>query len=122
MGCCLMLIMAIDKEGIMSIKLIFNHRLTETAQQLCRDYWALDSRNDYINHVKQLCHQYDVSPHVLFATIEKCYVCLDDVCCENCGCECPIEVPADIAYMRAKNCWFCEDCLSFSAGQVLAGR
>ncbi len=78
--------------------------------KLCEDYWAYDNDGGYVKHVKALCEKYEISASILFETIAQCYSYLDDVVCECCGSACPIEVPADIPYMRAKDSWFCAIC------------
>ncbi len=94
----------------MSVKIQPN--MTQNAQdiEICEDYWAYNHNDDYLEYVRILCQQYQISSHVLFETIAQCYACLDDVCCEYCECFCPIEVPADIPYMRSKESWCCEVC------------
>ena len=79
-------------------------------KRVCEDYWAYNHKISYVDYVHLLCQKYSISAHVLFETVSQCYACLDDVCCEYCGNACPIEVPADIAYMRAKESWFCAVC------------
>ena len=94
----------------MGVKLQPN--MTQNARdiKICEDYWAYDNQSGFIKHVKALCENYEISSHVLFAIIAQCYACLNDVACECCGTACPIEVPADIPYMRAKDSWFCSIC------------
>ncbi len=102
--------MAIDEENVVSLKLQPN--MTQNARdiKICEDYWAYDNQSGFIKHVKALCEKYEISAQVLFETIAQCYAYLDDVICEYCGYACPIEVPADIPYMRAKDSWLCAIC------------
>lgn len=104
----------------MSLKLICSPVTCETTKRLCRDYWAFNNNGNYITYIKSLCRKYNITPNELFVAISTCHVYIDDVRCQYCGAYCPIEVPADIPYMRSNSCWFCEECLSFSGGQVLA--
>lgn len=106
----------------MSLKLIYSPMTCEAVKQLCQDYWSFDNNGGYIAYVKKLCQEYKVSPNELFVAISTCHVYIDDVRCQYCGSCCPIEVPADIPYMRSKSAWFCEACISFSRGQVLVGK
>ena len=94
----------------MSVKLQPN--MTQNARDLriCEDYWSYDNKGDYIAHVEAVCKKYEIGAQVLFKTIGECFAYLDDVLCEYCGYVCPIEVPADIPYMRAKNSWLCAIC------------
>ncbi|ASE27352.2 hypothetical protein [Psychrobacter cryohalolentis] len=94
----------------MSVKLQPN--MTQNARDLkiCEDYWAYDNKGDYIAHVEIVCEKYEISTQVLFETIGECFAYLDDVRCEYCGYVCPLQIPADIAYMRAKERWCCEVC------------
>lgn len=94
----------------MSIKLEWSMTQNAWDRRVCEDYWAYDNQDDFIEHVSTVCNKYGISSHVLFETISQCYACLNDVCCEYCGSACPIEVPADISYMRAKDHWFCAVC------------
>lgn len=94
----------------MSIKLEWSMTQNAWDRRVCEDYWTYDNQGDFFEHVSTVCNKYGISSHVLFETISQYYVCLDDVCCEYCGSACPIEVPADIAYMRAKDDWFCAVC------------
>jgi len=98
------------KESIMSVQLEPN--MTQNARDLkiCSDYWAYDHRSDFIGHVEGVCRKYDISSHILFDTVAQCFAYLDDVQCVYCGYVCPLEVPADIAIMRAKDSWCCEVC------------
>lgn len=102
--------MEVTKENIMSVKLQPNMTQSTYDIKICEDYWAYDNQSGFIKHVKELCKKYEVSPQVLFETVAQCYVCLDDVVCEYCGYPCPLEVPADIPYMRTKNSWLCAIC------------
>ena len=94
----------------MSVKLQPNMTQNVRDIKICEDYWAYDNQSGYVKHVKALCKKYEISSPVLFAIIAQCYVCLDDVVCEYCGYPCPLEIPADIPYMRAKNSWLCAIC------------
>lgn len=103
----------VTEENAMSVKL--QPSMTQNARDLkvCADYWAYsnnDGYDGYIEHVNALCFQYEISSHVLFETIGQCFAYLEDVLCEYCGYVCPLEVPADIPYMRAKQSWCCEVC------------
>ena len=103
----------VTEENAMSVKL--QPSMTQNARDLkvCADYWAYsnnDGYDGYIEHVNALCCQYEISLHVLFETIGQCFAYLDDVLCEYCGYICPLEVPADIPYMRSKQSWCCEVC------------
>ena len=101
---------AIYKGSIMSLKLQPN--VTQNARDLdmCKDYWEYDSTMDYIEHVESVCSKYGVTVQALFKEVSECFAYLDDVTCEFCGYICPVEVPADIAYMRSKESWCCEVC------------
>ena len=97
----------------MSVKLQAN--MTQNAQdmRICEDYWAYlskDGYDGYIKHLQAIRDQYEISSQVLCATVAQCFAYLDDVLCEYCGYICPLEVPADIPYMRAKNSWCCDIC------------
>lgn len=94
----------------MSIKLQPN--MTQNAHDLmiCEDYWAYDNKSGYVDHVRLVCQNYSISPQILFAIVGQCFAYLDDVLCEYCGYICPLEVPADIPYMRSKSSWCCEVC------------
>ncbi len=94
----------------MSVKLQPNMTQNAYDIRVCEDYWAFSNQGGYIKHVNTLCEKYNISSPVLFAIIAQCYACLNDVICECCGTACPIEVPADIPYMRAKDSWFCSIC------------
>lgn len=98
------------EENIMSVKL--QPSMTQNARDLrvCADYWAYDNDNDYIEHVEAVCQKYSISSYVLFEMIGQCFAYLDDVLCEYCGYVCPLEVLADIPYMRSKQSWCCEVC------------
>lgn len=104
------LIMKATEENIMSVKLQPNMTHSPYDIKICEDYWAYDNQSGFIKHVKTLCEKYEVNPQVLFETVAQCYAYLDDVVCEYCGYACPIEVPADIRYMRAKDSWLCAIC------------
>ena len=94
----------------MSLKLQPN--LTQNAHDLkiCEDYWAYDNKSNFIAHVEAVCRKHNISSHALFKEVAQCFAYLDDVTCEFCGYICPVEVPADIAYMRSKESWCCEVC------------
>ena len=94
----------------MGIKIEWSMTQNAWDKRVCEDYWAYNHKISYIDYVHLLCQKYNISSQTLFETISQCYACLDDVCCEYCGSACPIEVPADIAYMRAKVSWFCAVC------------
>ena len=98
------------EEYIVSVKLQPN--MTQNAQDLkiCSDYWAYENKTDFIGHVEAICQRYNISPHIMFVTVGQCFTYLDDVLCEYCGYVCPLEVPADIPFMRAKESWCCEVC------------
>ena len=100
----------VDEENIMSVKL--QPSMTQNTRDLniCGDYWAYNNQGDYIAHVKSVCQKYDISSHILFQTVGECFAYLDDVRCEYCGYVCPLQIPADIPYMRAKDSWYCEVC------------
>jgi len=101
---------AATEENMMSVKLQPNMTQSTYDIKICEDYWVYDNKSGFIKHVKELCKKYEVSPQVLFETVAQCYAYLDDVVCEYCGYACPIEVPADIPYMRAKDNWLCTIC------------
>ena len=69
-----------------------------------------DNESGYIAHVETICEKYEIGAQVLFKTIGECFAYLDDVRCEYCGYVCPLQIPADIPYMRAKDSWCCEVC------------
>ncbi len=71
-------------------------------KKICEDYWTYNNKVGFIRHIQSLCQKYELSSHMLFETISKCYAFLDDVLCKYCGSACPIEVPADIPYMHSK--------------------
>lgn len=110
MGYYRSLVTGVNKENIMSVKLELKMTQNDRDKIICEAYWLYDDKGGFIKHVKALCQKYEISSHILFETIAQCYACLDDVCCEYCGSACPIEVPADIPYMRAKESWFCAVC------------
>ena len=80
------------------------------------------SPNDYINHLKILCYDYNIRSEELFATLAKCQVYLDDIHCEYCGRPYQLDVPADIPHARQHKSWFCDGCISFSGGQLTVSR
>ena len=98
------------KEDIMSLRLEPNITQNSRDLKICSDYWAYDNECGFIEHVEGVCQKYDISPHIMFVTVGQCFAYLDDVLCEYCGYVCPLEVPADISYMRAKHSWCCEVC------------
>lgn len=104
------LVMSATEENVMSVKLQPN--MTQNARDLriCEDYWSYDNESDYIAHVENVCEKYKISTRVLFETIGECFAYLDDVRCEYCGYVCPLQIPADIPYMRSKDSWCCEVC------------
>ena len=94
----------------MSVQLSLNIRQNARDLLICQDYWSFDNNGSYIEHIKAVCHRYDINPYYLCDTVGKCFAYLDDVLCEHCGYICALEVPADIPYMRAKVSWSCEVC------------
>ena len=110
MSYCRTLATAATEESIMSVKLQPNMTQSPYDIKICKDYWAYNNQSGFVEHVKELCKKYEVSPQILFETVAQCYAYLDDVVCEYCGYPCPIEVPADIPYMRAKVSWLCAIC------------
>ena len=94
----------------MSVKLQLN--MTQNARDLkiCEDYWAYDNEDSYVEHVEAVCRKYSISPHIMFDVIGQCFAYLDDVLCEYCGYVCPLQIPADIPFMRSKESWCCEVC------------
>ena len=94
----------------MSVKLKPNMTQNAYDIRICEDYWAFSNQGGYIKHVNTLCEKYNISSQLLFETIAQCYAYLDDVRCEYCCTVCPLEVPADIPYMRSKDSWCCEIC------------
>lgn len=94
----------------MSVRLELGVTQNERDRKICEDYWAYDNKAGFMEHIKLICQQYEISSNVLFETISQCYAFLDDVLCEYCECGCPVEVPADIVYMRSKSSWSCEVC------------
>jgi hypothetical protein len=110
------------KEGIMSMNFVFDSAFDDTAKRLCHEYWSYVSPSDYIAHLELLCYEHNTETDVLFATLAKCQVYLDDVHCEYCGRPYQLDVPADIPHARRLNSWFCEGCISFSGGQLIVDR
>jgi len=102
--------MAATKENVMSVKLQPNMTQNTRDIKICEDYWSYDNASDYIVHVEAVCEKYEISTQVLFETIGECFAYLDDVLCEYCGYVCPLQIPADIPYMRSKERWCCEVC------------
>ncbi len=94
----------------MGISIEWSMTQNDWEKRVCEDYWSYDHKINYMDYVHLLCQKYSINAHTLFDTVSQCYACLDDVRCEYCGNACPIEVPADIAYMRAKESWFCAVC------------
>lgn len=94
----------------MTLKLQPN--MTQSARdiQICEDYWTYDHKSYYIEHVKAVCLKYNISSHDLFKEVGQCFAYLDDVRCVCCGYVCPVQVPADIPYMRSIENWCCEIC------------
>ena len=93
----------------MSVQLQPNMTQNARDLQICSDYWAYDNEGGYIEHVEAMCHKYSISPHIMFNAIGQCFAYLDDVLCEYCGYICPLEVPADVPFMRSKESWCCEE-------------
>lgn len=94
----------------MGIKLELSMTQNIRDERICVDYWAYDHKEDYLEHVQMLCQKYRINSNLLFETIAQCYACLDDVLCEYCTSACPVEMPADILYMRAQDSWCCMVC------------
>lgn len=94
----------------MSLKLQPNMTQDARDLQICEDYWAYDNKSDYIAHVKAVCLKHEISSHDLFKEVGQCFAYLDDVRCACCGYVCPVQVPADIPYMRSIKGWCCEVC------------
>lgn len=69
---------------------------------MCKDYWAYEPTTNYIKHVEYVCYKYGITVQALFKEVAECFAYLDDVTCDFCGYVCPLEVPADIPYMRSK--------------------
>ena len=106
----------------MSVNFVFDSNLDDEAKRLCHEYWSYLSPNDYINHLKILCYDYNIRSDELFATLAKCQVYLDDIHCEYCGRPYHLDVPADIPHARQQKSWFCDGCISFSGGQLTVSR
>ena len=116
------LVMATNEENIMSVNFVFDSSLDDVAKRLCYEYWSYLSPNDYINHLKILCYDYNIRSDELFATLAKCQVYLGDIHCEYCGRPYQLDVPADIPHARQHKSWFCDGCISFSGGQLTVSR
>ncbi|WP_201583385.1 hypothetical protein [Psychrobacter jeotgali] len=102
----------------MSLIFVFDPVLNDIVKDVCREYWLYSSPNNYIAHVETLCQSYGISHSVLFSTLAKCQVYLDDIHCEYCGHPYELDVPADIPYARRLESWLCEGCIIFSGGQI----
>ena len=106
----------------MSLNFVFDLAFDDTKKRLYHEYWYYVSPSDYIAHLKLLCYEHNTETDVLFATLAKCQVYLDDVHCEYCGRPYQLDVPADVPYARRLNSWFCDGCISFSGGQLIVDR
>jgi len=62
----------------MSMNFVFDSALEDTAKRLCYEYWSYASPSNYIAHLELLCYDHNTETDVLFATLAKCQVYLDE--------------------------------------------
>ncbi|CAM4129901.1 Ferredoxin [Psychrobacter arenosus] len=115
------LVMVIYKGNEMSLKLQPSMTQSPRDLEICKDYWAYDPTTNYIEHVESVCRKYRMTAPALFKEVSECFAYLDDVRCEYCGYICPVELPADIPYMRSRESWCCEVC-EYATWQEYYGR
>ena len=53
----------------MGIKLELSMTQNIRDERICVDYWAYDHKEDYLEHVRMLCHKYRISSNLLVETI-----------------------------------------------------